>query len=330
MSPLWRRNIVKAPARILASLALALVASAAHAQTFPGKPIRIVIGFPPGGTIDVVTRLLAPKLSEAFGQPVVVDNRPGANGVLATDMVAKSPPDGHTIFIGTLGNLSLNPIVYSNLPFSMDKDLVPVTQVASVAFMMIANPSVPFKTVPDLIAYAKANPGKVNYSSSGNGSTPQLAGELFNTLAGVKTTHIPYKGAAPAVADLIGGQVQLSYDAVATSVPHINAGRLRGIAVTGPKRVPMLPDTPAVAETVPGYEVVNWFGMVVPAGTPREAVNRWRSEIVKAMGIPEIRDKMIGLGTDPVGSTPEEFAAFLSAENAKWTRVVKEASIRVE
>ena len=183
--------------RFICALALGLVAGTCHAQAFPSKPIRVVIGFPPGGTIDVVMRMLAPKLSESFGQTVVVDNRPGANGVLATDIVAKSPPDGHTIFMGTLGNLSLNPIVYPNLQFNMDRDLAPVTQVASVAFMMIANPSAPFKTVPELIAYAKANPGKVDYSSSGNGSTPQLAGELFNSLAGVKTTHIPYKGAAP-------------------------------------------------------------------------------------------------------------------------------------
>lgn len=315
---------------ILLSLALSLVAITGYTQPFPGKPTRIIIGFPPGGAIDVVTRMLAPRLSEAFGQPVIVDNRPGANGVLATDLVAKSPPDGHTIFIGTLGNLAMNPSFYPNLPFNMDKDLTPVTQVASVAFMLLAHPSVPFKSVPELIAYAKANPGKVNYSSSGNGSTPHLTGELFNSLAGVKTTHIPYKGAAPAITDLIGGQVQISYDAVATSVAHINAGRLRGIAVTGTKRVSMLPNTPTVAETVPGYEVVNWFGMVAPAGTPRAAIARWRNEIVKVLNVPEIRDKLRALGTDPVGSTPEEFGSFMKAETVKWARVIKEANIRVE
>ena len=315
---------------ILLSLALSLVAITGYTQPFPGKPTRIIIGFPPGGAIDVVTRMLAPRLSEAFGQPVIVDNRPGANGVLATDLAAKSPPDGHTIFIGTLGNLAMNPSFYPNLPFNMDKDLTPVTQVASVAFMLLAHPSVPFKSVPELIAYAKANPGKVNYSSSGNGSTPHLTGELFNSLAGVKTTHIPYKGAAPAITDLIGGQVQISYDAVATSVAHINAGRLRGIAVTGPKRVSMLPNTPTVAETVPGYEVVNWFGMVAPAGTPRAAIARWRNEIVKVLNVPEIRDKLRALGTDPVGSTPEEFGSFMKAETVKWARVIKEANIRVE
>ena len=223
--------------KILLSLAASFLAITGYAQPFPSKPTRIIVGFPPGGAIDVVSRMLAPRLSEAFGQPVIVDNRPGANGVLATDLVAKSTPDGHTIFIGTLGNLAMNPSFYATLPFNMEKDLAPVTQVASVAFMLLAHPAVPFKTVPELIAYAKANPGKVNYSSSGNGSTPHLTGELFNSLAGVKTTHIPYKGAAPAITDLIGGQVQISYDAVATSVAHINAGRLRGIAVTGPKRV---------------------------------------------------------------------------------------------
>ena len=325
-----RSHSVRLLPTILLSLALSLVAITGYTQPFPGKPTRIIIGFPPGGAIDVVTRMLAPRLSEAFGQPVIVDNRPGANGVLATDLVAKSPPDGHTIFIGTLGNLAMNPSFYPNLPFNRDKDLTPVTQVASVAFMLLAHPSVPFKSVPELIAYAKANPGKVNYSSSGNGSTPHLTGELFNSLAGVKTTHIPYKGAAPAITDLIGGQVQISYDAVATSVAHINAGRLRGIAVTGPKRVSMLPNTPTVAETVPGYEVVNWFGMVAPAGTPRAAIARWRNEIVKVLNVPEIRDKLRALGTDPVGSTPEEFGSFMKAETVKWARVIKEANIRVE
>ena len=325
-----RSHAVRLLPTILLSLALSLVAITGYTQPFPGKPTRIIIGFPPGGAIDVVTRMLAPRLSEAFGQPVIVDNQPGANGVLATDLVAKSPPDGHTIFIGTLGNLAMNPSFYPNLPFNMDKDLTPVTQVASVAFMLLAHPSVPFKSVPELIAYAKANPGKVNYSSSGNGSTPHLTGELFNSLAGVKTTHIPYKGAAPAITDLIGGQVQISYDAVATSVAHINAGRLRGIAVTGTKRVSMLPNTPTVAETVPGYEVVNWFGMVAPAGTPRAAIARWRNEIVKVLNVPEIRDKLRALGTDPVGSTPEEFGSFMKAETVKWARVIKEANIRVE
>jgi tripartite-type tricarboxylate transporter receptor subunit TctC len=316
--------------RGLISLAFTLMATAGNAQPFPAKPIRIVVGFPPGGTIDVVARMIAPRLSEGFGQPVIVENRAGANGVLATESVAKSAPDGHSIFIGTLGNLALNPIFYSNLPFSMDRDLVPVTQVASVAFMMLAHPSVPFRTVPELIAFAKANPGKVNYSSSGNGSTPHLAGELFNSLAGVKTTHIPYKGAAPAVADLIGGQVQISYDAVATSIRHIESGKLRGIAITGPKRVAMLPGVAAVAETVPGYEVVNWFGMVAPAATPREAIGRWRDEVARALNVPEIREKMIALGADPVGSTPQEFGSFMKAETLKWARVIKEANVRME
>jgi tripartite-type tricarboxylate transporter receptor subunit TctC len=265
-----------------------------------------------------------------LGQPVIVENRPGANGVLATDLVAKSPPDGHAIFMGTLGNLSVNPSFYPSLPFNMDRDLTPVTQVASVSFMLIANPSVPFKTVSELIAYARANPAKVNYSSSGNGSTTHLAGELFNLLAGVKTTHVPYKGSAPMISDLIGGQVQISYDSAATSMPHVSSGKLRALALTGPKRMPALPGVPVVSETVPGYEVVNWYGLVVPAGTPRETIARLRSEIVKALNLAEIRDKLLALGADPVGSTPEEFGAFMKAETIKWARVIREANIRVE
>jgi tripartite-type tricarboxylate transporter receptor subunit TctC len=316
--------------KIALSLVLSLMAIAGHSQPFPGRPIRIVIGFPPGGGIDVVARMLAPRLSQALGQPVIVDNRPGANGVLATDLVAKSPADGHTVFMGTLGNLAMNPTFYASLPFNMDRDLAPLTQVASVSFMLIAHPSAPYKTVPELVAYAKANPAKVNYSSSGNGSTPHLAGELFNLLAGVKTTHIPYKGSAPMITDLIAGQVQISYDSVATSMQHVSSGKLRAIAGTGPRRMPALPNLPAVSETVPGYEVVNWYGMVVPAGTPREAIARLRNEILQLLNTAEIRDKLLALGTDPVGSTPEEFEAFLKAETIKWARVIKEANIRVE
>jgi len=298
------------------------------AQTFPGRPLRIVIGFPPGGGIDVVTRMLAPKISEALGQPVVVENRPGANGVVATELVAKSSPDGHTIFIGTSGNLAINPLFYPNLPFSIERDFAPLTQVASVSFLILTNPSFPPRTVAELVAYARANPGKVNYSSAGNGSTPNLAGEYLNAVAGIKTVHIPYKGSTPSIADLIGGQVQYTFDATAIAMPHVKAGKLRAIATTSPKRLFYLPDIPAAAETLPGYEVVNWYGMVVPSGTPRDIITRLRNEVAKAMSIAEIRNQMIALGTEPVGSTPEEFAAFMRAETAKWARVIKESNIR--
>jgi tripartite-type tricarboxylate transporter receptor subunit TctC len=321
---------VKFAAVIALSAAFFLPATGAHSQTFPSKPVRIVIGFVPGGSIDVVSRLIAPRLSDALGQPVIVDNRPGANGVLATELVAKSPPDGHTVFMGTLGNLAVNPSVYPNLPFSIERDLVPVTQVASLSLMLVAHPSVPYTTVSELIAYANAHPGQVNYSSSGNGGTTHLAGELFNLLAGVRTQHVPYRGSTPATNDLFAGQVQITYDTVASALPFVTTNRLRAIAVTSPRRQPALPNVPTISETLPGYGVVNWFGMMVPAGTPPEIIERLRTETLKALNVAEIQDRMAAMGIEPVGSSSEEFRAFLRAEIAKWARVVRDANIRAD
>jgi tripartite-type tricarboxylate transporter receptor subunit TctC len=309
-------------------LALALTAGAACAQSFPTKPIRILIGFPPGGGIDIVARMLAPRLSESLGQPVVVDNRAGANGIIATETVAKAAPDGYNIFFGTTGNLSVNPALYPKLPFNIERDFAPLTQVSSVAFLLYVNPSVPAKTLADLIAHAKANPGKVHFYSSGNGGLPHLAGELLKSVAAISIVHVPYKGSAPGMSDLIGGHVQLGFDAVAIGLPQVKAGKLRAIAATTPKRLPVLPDVPTASETLPGFEVVNWYGMVVPAGTPGAVIARLHAEIVKAMSIPDVRERLLAQATDPVGSTPKEFGAFRKAEEAKWARVIKAASIR--
>jgi tripartite-type tricarboxylate transporter receptor subunit TctC len=311
-------------------LALACCALPAAAQTFPTRQVRIVIGFPPGGGIDIVARLIAPKLSEALGQPVLVDNKPGANGVLGTDIVAKSVPDGHTIFLGTTGNISINPIFMANLPFNMERDLAPLMQVASVPFLLYTNPGFPPRTLAELVAYAKANPGKVNFCSSSTGGLPHLAGELLNLQAGVKTVHIPYKGSAPCLNDLLGGQVQFDFDAVAIGLQHVRSGRLRALASTGAKRLSFLPEVSAANETVPGFEVVNWYGMLVPAGTPREVVLRLQREIAKVMEIPDIREKLVAQGTDPAPSTPEEFGAFMKSEAAKWARVIKSADVKPE
>jgi tripartite-type tricarboxylate transporter receptor subunit TctC len=306
---------------------LFLICTVASAQSFPQRPVRIVIGFPPGGGIDTVARLLAPKMSERFGQPVVVDNRPGGGGVLGTELVAKSAPDGHTVFFGTMGNLAVNPVFLPDLPFSMERDLVPVTQVVSTSFLVYVNPAVPAKTVSELIAHAKANPGKLNFCSSGNGGAPHLAGELFNSMAGVSIVHIPYKGSAPCVSDLLGGQVQMTFEAVTIGLPHVQAGKLRALATTAATRLPMV-DLPPVAETLPGYEVDNWYGMVAPAGTPRAAVQRLRDEIVSAMAVAEIRDKLLAVGQVPVGSTPEAFGAFMKSEGTKWLKLIREANIK--
>jgi len=315
---------------ISCSFVLAFALAAAQAQPFPTKPVRIVIGFPPGGGIDIVARILSPKLTESFGQQVIVDNRAGANGIIAADLVAKAPPDGYTIYLGTTGNLSVNPNLYATLPFNIERDFAPLTQTSSVPFLLYVNPNVPAKTLGDLVAHAKANPGKVHFYSSGNGGLPHLAGELMNTVAGIKTVHVPYKGSAPGLNDLIGGQVQFGFDAVAIGLPHVKSGRLRALATTGEPRLSFLPDVPSASETLAGFEVVNWYGMVVPAGTPRDIIARLHTEIVKAMNIPEIHEKLVAQGTDPVGSTPEEFGAFMKSETVKWGRVIKAANIRAD
>ncbi|MGZ5093871.1 MAG: Bug family tripartite tricarboxylate transporter substrate binding protein [Burkholderiales bacterium] len=316
--------------RIGVAAALTLAVGLAGAQSYPVRPIRIVIGFPPGGGIDIVGRLLAPKLSESLGQQVVVDNRAGANGIIAAELVAKAAPDGHTIFFGTTGNLSVNPALYSTLPFSIERDFVPLTQTSTVPFLLYVHPALPTRTLGDLIALAKANPGRMNYYSSGNGSLPNLSGELLNSRAGLKTIHVAYKGSAPGMADLIGGHVQFGFDAAAIGLPHVKSGKLRALATTGKTRLPFLQDVPPANETLPGFEVVNWYGMVLPAGTSRDAITRLHAEIVKAMNIPDVREKLIGLGTEPVGSTPEEFGAFMRAETGKWAGVIKAANIRAD
>jgi tripartite-type tricarboxylate transporter receptor subunit TctC len=300
----------------------------ALAQTFPQKPIKVVIGFPPGGGIDIVARLIAPKLSESLGQTVVIDNRPGANGVLAMDYVAKSAPDGHTLFLGTLGNLSINPSFYPNLPFSVDKQFMPVTQVASLSFVLFTNPSVPANTLSEFVAYAKANPGVLNYSSSGAGGLPHLAGELFSAAVGSKMVHVAYKGSAPSISDVMAGQVQMTFEAAAAGGQQLKAGRLKALGVTGSKRVAFLPDVPTVQEVVPGFEVLNWYGLVAPVGTPTDTIRKLHQEIVKVMAMTEIREKMISMGTDPVGTTPDEFGRYIKSETAKWGRIIRDSNIR--
>lgn len=315
----------------LATLAATvLFSSFAVAQTFPSKPIRIVIGFPPGGGTDIVGRLLAPKLSEALGQPVLVENRPGANGVLGMDAVAKAPADGYTIFMGTTGNLAVNPTLYPNLPFNFEKQFIALTQVVSLPFLLAVNPAVPAKNVSEFVAYAKANPGKLNYSSSGTGGLPHLAGELFSNAIGSSMVHIAYKGSAPSISDVVGGQVQFTFEATSAVLAQIKSGRLRALASTGDKRLSLLPEIPTVAETIPGFEVVNWYGMVLPAGTPREVVMRLNTEIKKVLALPEIKERLLAQGNEPVGSSPEAFAEFIKSESAKWARIIREKHIQAD
>ncbi len=309
--------------------ALAFAASGVVAQTvFPVRPVRLIVGSQAGGGNDSVGRILALKLSENFGQPVVVDNRGGANGIIGMELAAKAAPDGHTLFMGTAGHLSVNAVYYPKLPFNVERDFVPLTQVVSLPFLIYLHPAVPAKTLGELIAHAKANPGKLAWSSSGDGGLPQLTGELIRLASGIDTRRIPYKGSTPAFNDLLAGQVQYCIESVPIGLQHVRSGRLLALATTGSARLPFLPEVPALKETLPGLEVSNWYGMLLPAGTPPALVNRLHSEITKVMQVPDTRARLIAQGTDPVGSTPAVFAAFRKAEEFKWARVIKAANLR--
>ncbi|NGM20895.1 tripartite tricarboxylate transporter substrate binding protein [Roseomonas stagni] len=314
---------------MLGAATLPLLAAPALAQTgFPQRPIRIVIGFPPGGGIDILARLMAPHMGARLGQPVVVENRPGANGLVATQAVLGAEPDGHTIFFGTTGNLAVNAGLYPNAGFDLLRDMAPLSLVASLPFVMVVNPGVAARDVAEFIALAKARPGTLNFASSGNGGLPHLSGELLNAAAGINTIHVPYRGSAPAFTDVIAGQCQFMFDALAIAQPHIAAGRVRALGVTGPRPMPSLPGVPTVAATVPGYEVVNWYGMTLRAGTPAPIVTRLQAEIDAALKVPEVAERSAALGLDLVGSTPDEFATFQRAEIAKWGEVVRRGNIK--
>jgi tripartite-type tricarboxylate transporter receptor subunit TctC len=308
----------------------ALLASSAFAQSFPARPVHIVVAFPPGGGTDIVARLLAPRLAEAWGQQVIVDNRAGASGTIGTEFAARSAPDGQTLFLGTLGNLAVNQHLYPKMSVDPLRDFAPVTQVVAVHFVMVANPSLPAKNVAELIALAKARPGQINYSSSGPGGAPHLAGELFKSMAQVNLVHVPYKGSAPSFQDLLGGQVSLTCDSLVQALPYIRDKRLVALAVLGAARSPLLPDVPTVGETLPGYELTNWFGLVAPAATPRPIIVKIHDDVVKVVKDPAVAEKLSGMGATAVGSEPEEFGAAMRADSEKWGRLIREAQIKAE
>jgi len=314
----------------VAMLAGAALAWPAAAQTFPAKPVRIIVAFPPGGGVDIVARTMGPRLTEIWRQPVVVENRPGASGVIGTEAAARSAPDGHTLFIGTLGNLTANQYLYPKMPVDPLRDLAPLTQVVAVHFVMTAHPSLPARNVKELIALAKARPGQINYASSGPGGAPHLGAELFKSMTRVDMVHVPYKGSGLSFIDLLAGQVSLTCDSQLQSLPYIKAGRLRALAVLGGKRSPLLPDVATVGETVPGYELTNWFGMTVPAATPPDLVSKLYADVSKVLQQADFKEKIAGMGADVVGSTPAQFGAFMKSESAKWGKVIREANIKAE
>ncbi len=299
--------------------------------SYPAKAIRFVVPYPAGGPLDIVARLLAQKVSESVKQPVVVDNKPGAGGNIGADSVAKAPADGYTLLMGAVATHAINPSLYPAMPYDAARDFAPVTQVASTPNVLVVNPSVPATTVGEFIAYAKANPGKLNFGSGSSGSAGHLAGELFKTLAVVDMTHIPYKGAAPAMQDLVGGRIDLMFDNLASSLSQVRAGRVKALAVTTAKRSALAPELPTIAESaLPGFDITTWFGVFAPAGTPRAVLEVLHDEFTRALAAPDVREKMLALGAEPVGNRPEEFAEYIRVEAAKYARLVKSSGAKAD
>jgi len=325
-------NVKPARSRI-AVLAAALIAcgSASAQDSWPSKPIRLVSPFSPGGAVDVLNRLIADRLGSRLGQPVIVDARPGAHTIIGIQEVAKAAPDGYTFMITTMSSMVNNRVVYANLPYDPVKDFAPICLVASAPSVLVVNPALPARTLAEFTAYARANPGKLNYASNGNGSAAQLAAVLYETMADVRMVHVPYKGIAPAMTDLLSGEVQLMFGTIVALVPHIQAGKLRALAVTSRTRSALLPDIPTIAESgLPDYQAGSWYGILAPAGTPREVIERLHAAIVKALKQPDVSKRLAAEGAEVIGSTPEEFGAHIKAEIARVGAVVRAAGIRIE
>ena len=310
---------------------LLLCHSMAAAQSYPGKPVKIIVPFPPGGGTDIGTRIIAQKLSEAWGQPVLVENRAGAAGIVGTEATAKAIADGYTIMMGNIGTHAINVSLYKKLPYDPVKDFAPISHVAGLPLFVLVHPSVKANSVKELIALAKSQPGKLDYSSSGSGGSMHVAAELFKNMTGTHMVHIPYKGGGPAVADVLGGQVPVTFATVLETLPHVKSGRLRALAVTGAKRSLAWPDLPTVAEAgVPGYESISWLGLFAPAGTPKEIVSKISAEVVRIISLPEVREKLLTQGAEPIGSSPEQFAATLASDIAKYAKVMKASGVAPE
>jgi tripartite-type tricarboxylate transporter receptor subunit TctC len=321
----------KLPTLAAACIATCAAQPAAAADPYPSRPVRMLVGFPPGGGTDIMARIIAPKLTEAWDQQIVIDNRVGATGTIAATMVARASPDGYTILMGHLSSNAIAPSLFK-VPYDPAKDFAPISLVGSAPHVLVVHPSVKAHSVKDVIALAKAEPGKLKFPSAGNGTPPHLAGELFNLMAGVQMQHVPYKGSGQSVADLVGGQVPLSFDSTPTVLPYINAGRLRALAVTSIKRTPVLPDIPTLDESgLKGYQVGSWYGMFAPAGTPAAIVDKIHAAVQRGLKAPDMRDKLAKLGTDDtVTETPAAFRAMLLADIAKYAKVIKAAKLKVD
>jgi tripartite-type tricarboxylate transporter receptor subunit TctC len=308
---------------------LALEAGAADTPAYPDRPVRLIVGFPPGGAADILGRFAAQQLTVGLGQQVVVDNRGGAGGLIATETAARANADGYTLLFTSIPHV-INPHLYGKVAYDAVKDFTPVVQFVAVPLMMASNMSFPPKSVKELVAYAKGKPGEINFASAGGGSSSHLAMELFKSMTGTRMNHVPYKGTGPLITDLISGQVSVTIASAVPLSPQVKAGKLRGLAVTGGKRSPSFPELPAIAETVPGYEVTNWFGILAPAGTSRAIVARLNKDLNAALGSRDLRERLASQGADVVGGTPEEFAKIIRSDFAKWARVVKESGAKVD
>jgi tripartite-type tricarboxylate transporter receptor subunit TctC len=320
-------NILRWTATALISLASA----AASAQSYPAKPVRMIVGFPPGGGTDVVARVISQKLSEWYGQSVVVENRPGATGTIGADLIAKSAPDGYNLIMGHVNSHGIAPNLFAKLPYDPIKDFAAVAYVGYVPNVLAVHPSVPARTVKELVELAKSQPGVMNYASSGNGSTQHLAGEMFKQLTGTSIVHVPYKGSGDAIKDLLGGTVNMNFDTMPPVMAHIQAGKLRGLAISTPRRLSQLPDVPTFEEAgIKGFDVTNWYGVMAPGGTPRELVNKLNADINKAMQVPEVRARLEAVGTQLHEQSAAEFESFMKAEVSKYAKLIKSANIKIE
>lgn len=308
-----------------------MLPNSASAQTWPRGPITIIVPFVPGGTTDIIAREIGQKLSERLGKPVVIDNRGGAGGTLGASIAAKAAPDGYTLFMATIAHAIAPGLYRQGLAYNFERDFAPITVVASVPNILIVNPAVPAKSEKELIAYLKANPGKVSFGSAGNGSVEHLSGELFRFMTGTDIVHIPYKGGAPMLADLMGGQIQMSIETSGAAAPYVRSGKVRALAVSTAKRSPAFPDLPTMAEAgVPGYEVTTWYGLLAPVGTPADIVNKIRDQVVVALQTPEIKKRLDDIGAEPGGMSPANFAAFIASETAKWSKVIKDSGATID
>lgn len=328
--PAFVRRFTSIAATIISAAVLS-VAMPVIAQTYPSHPMRMIVPFAPGGPTDILARAIGQKLTESWGQPVVIENRPGASGNIGAEAVAKAAPDGHTLLLATAGILTINPSLFSRLPFDAQRDFSPITLAASVMNVLVVHPSLPVNSVKDLIRFAAARPGQLTYASAGNGSASHLAMELFKQMAHVEITHIPYKGATPGVTDLLGGHVHMMLIGLPAALPQARAGKLKALGVSSPRRSPIAPDLPTISESgLPGFDVVNWLGVLAPAGTLRETTAKLNDEIVKILRQPDTKERLLAQGFDPIGSTPEEFAAYMKSETAKWAKVVKAAGAKAD